>query len=132
MEQASHLRNEEIKEMYSRFGWKWAALASMAGRVISHGGILNEDFIRDLRLSRTKLESGCYSICDVMASLRSLEVRLFDQLLKIGEGEVHALLELIDKAMSGTLKEEDIDLSGLKAVLADCRIPSVCQEAAKI
>ncbi|MEM4298253.1 MAG: hypothetical protein QW815_07795 [Nitrososphaerota archaeon] len=123
------VEKEELKELYSRFGWKWVALASMAGRLISRGEELPEDVIKDLRLARTKLESGCYSVCDVMASLRSLEIKLFDRLLKIDEGEVQRLLELLGKAMSGTLREEDVNLSAIKTVLADCRIPSVCQEA---
>jgi len=55
-----------------------------------------------------------------------LENRLFQVLLNISEGEVHAMLELISKAMSGTLEEKDVDLSPLKVVLADTRIPSVC------
>jgi hypothetical protein len=55
-----------------------------------------------------------------------LENRLFQVLLNISEGEVHAMLELISKLMSGTLEEKDVDLSPLKVVLADTRIPSVC------
>jgi hypothetical protein len=36
------------------------------------------------------------------------------------------MLELIGKAMNGSLERRDIDLSPLKVVLADCTIPSVC------
>jgi hypothetical protein len=27
----------ELEDMYSRFGWKWVALAYMAGRVVAQG-----------------------------------------------------------------------------------------------
>ena len=116
----------ELEDMYFRFGWKWVALAYMAGRVLAQGKQLPSGFLQDLTLARTRLDSGCSSICDTTADLRDLENRLFVVLLHISEGEVHAMLELISKAMSGTLQQEDVDLSPLKVVLADTTIPSVC------
>jgi hypothetical protein len=116
----------EVENMYSRFGWKWVALAYMAGRVVAQGKQLPSGFLDELTLARTNLESGCGSVCDVTADLRDLENRLFEVLLHISEGEVHTMLELISKAMSGTLEQRDVDLSPLKVVLADCAIPSVC------
>jgi hypothetical protein len=116
----------ELEDMYFRFGWKWVALAYMAGRVLAQGKQLPSGFLQDLTLARTRLDSGCSSICDTTADLRDLENRLFLVLLHISEGEVHAMLELISKAMSGTLQQEDVDLSPLKVVLADTTIPSVC------
>ncbi len=116
----------ELEDMYFRFGWKWVALAYMAGRVLAQGKQLPSGFLQDLTLARTRLDSGCNSICDTTADLRDLENRLFLVLLHISEGEVHAMLELISKAMSGTLQQEDVDLSPLKVVLADTTIPSVC------
>ena len=112
--------------MYSRFGWKWVALAYMAGRVVAQGKQLPSGFLQDLTLARTNLDSGCSSICDITADLRDIENRLFQVLLHISEGEVHTMLELIGKAMDGTLEQRDMDLSPLKVVLADCTIPSVC------
>ena len=116
----------ELEDMYFRFGWKWVALAYMAGRVLAQGKQLPSGFLQDLTLARTRLDSGCSSICDTTADLRDLENRLFLVLLHFSEGEVHAMLELISKAMSGTLQQEDVDLSPLKVVLADTTIPSVC------
>jgi hypothetical protein len=116
----------EVEDMYRRFGWKWVALAYMAGRVVSQGKQLPSGFLDELTLARTNLESGCGSVCDITADLRDLENRLFEVLLHISEGEVHTMLELIGKAMSGTLEQRDVDLSPLKVVLADCTIPSVC------
>ena len=116
----------EVADMYYRFGWKWVALAYMAGRVAAQGKQLPSGFLQDLTLARTNLESGCSSVCDITADLRDLENRLFETLLHISEGEVHTMLELISKAMSGTLQQKDVDLSPLKVVLADTTIPSVC------
>ena len=116
----------EVKDMYSRFGWKWAALAYMAGRVLAQSEQLPSGFLDDLTLARTEMESGCSSVCDVGADLRDLENKHFPALLQVSEGEVHAMLELIGKAMNGSLEQRDIDLPPLKVVLADCAIPSVC------
>ena len=112
--------------MYSKFGWKWAVLACMAARVLGHGKSLPGDLLRDLRLARTRMESGCHSLCEVAADLRDLEIKLFQVLLHVSEGEVHAMLELVGKAMNGTIQERDIDVSPLKPVLVDCSIPRVC------
>jgi hypothetical protein len=116
----------EVADMYYRFGWKWVALAYMTGRVVSQGRQLPSGFLEDLTLARTNLESGCSSVCDITADLRDLENKLFEVLLHVSEGEVHAMLELISKAMSGTLQQKDVDLTPLKVVLADTTIPSVC------
>ena len=116
----------ELEEMYSRFGWKWAVLACMAARVIADGKQLPTGIVRDLTLARASIESGCHSLCEVAADLRDLEIRLFTLLLDVSEGGVHAMLELIGKAMNGTIQEQDIDLSPLRPVLVDCAIPRIC------
>lgn len=121
----SHDRRE-LEEMYSRFGWKWAVLAYMAARVIGHGRQLPVDIVHDLALTRASMESGCRSLCDIAADLRDLEIKLFPVLLHVSEGEVHAMLELIGKAMNGTIREKDIDLSPLRPVLVDCNVPRIC------
>jgi hypothetical protein len=116
----------ELEQMYSRFGWKWAVLAYMAARVLERGKYLPKDVIQHLTTARTKMESGCHSMCDIAADLRNLEIRLFPAVLHVSQGEVHAMLELVGKAMNGTIQEKDIDLSPLKPVLADCTIPKAC------
>lgn len=120
-----------MKEMYSRLGWKWAVLASMSGRAMTLGKQLPPDFVQELSLTRAELESGCISVCDVTSDLRNLEVKLFDILLGLGEGEAHTMLELISKAMSGSMQEDDIDVPPIKVVLSDCAIPSVCGSRGK-
>jgi hypothetical protein len=116
----------ELRDMYSRFGWKWVVLAYTAGRMVVQGKQLSSGFIQDLTLARTKMESGCYSICDIGADLRELENKLFSTVLQVSESEVRAMHELLGKAMGGTLEEKDVDLSPFKVVLADCSIPRVC------
>lgn len=116
----------ELEGMYSRFGWKWAVLAYMGARVVQHGRQLPVDIVSDLALARASIESGCHSLCDIASDLRDLEIKLFPVPLHVSEGEVHAMLELIGKAMNGTIQEKDIDLSPLRPALVDCTVPRVC------
>ena len=116
----------QMEEMYSRFGWKWAVLAYMAGRVVANRRQLPVGIVDDLRMTRARIESGCESLCDIAADLRSLEIKLFPVLLNVSEGEVHTMLELLGKAMNGSIENRDMDLSPLKPVLADVSIPKVC------
>jgi len=101
-------------------------LAHAAARVLERGKQLPGDFLRDLRSARIRMESGCHSLCDIAADLRSLEITLFPAVLRLSEREVHVMLELIGKAMNGTIQEKDVDLSPLKPVLVDCTIPRIC------
>jgi len=117
---------DELYDMYSRFGWKWAVLAYMAARVLTRGKQLPDDVVQQLTIARAKMESGCHTLCDIAADLRNLEIKLFPAVLHVSQGEVRAMLELIGKAMSGTIQENDIDLSPLQPVLVDCTIPRVC------
>jgi|YelNatPaOPRAMG01_1025707.scaffolds.fasta_scaffold04771_12 hypothetical protein len=113
--------------MYYRFCWKWAALAHMAARVLAHGYSLAKGFVNDLRLAKVELENGSYTLCNIASDLRDL-VKLFQTLLTIGEGGVQVLLDLVGKAMAGRLQERDMDLSGVKPVLLDTSLFSVCHE----
>jgi hypothetical protein len=126
VEQGRLTDRAQLEEMYSRFGWKWAVLAFMAARVVGHGRQLPVALADDLRITRARIESGCESLCDIAADLRGLEINLFQIPLNVSEGEVHTMLELLGKAMNGSLQEGDIDLSPLRPVLADVSTPKVC------
>lgn len=115
----------QIEEMYSRFGWKWTVLAYMAGRVLENGKQLPSDVVQGLRTTRVMMEGG-QNLCDMAADLRDLEIKLFPVLLSVSEGEVHTMLELMGKAMSGSLEEKDLDLSPLRPLLPDPSIPKIC------
>lgn len=116
----------QVEEMYSRFGWRWAVLAYMAGRVVLQGRSLSSSIVDDLRTTRARIESGCESLCDIDVDLRGLEIKLFPILLNVSQGEVHTMLELLSKAMNGSIQERDIDLSPLRPVLANVSIPKIC------
>ncbi|MFW9855114.1 MAG: hypothetical protein ACFFFG_08630 [Candidatus Thorarchaeota archaeon] len=120
---------EEIREMISRFGWKWAVLASTMGTLYQRGELPSNNLVQKLRLSRNKLESGCYSLCETACDLRDIEIEMFPLLTKLGPQETDGFLELNSKAVSGTITTEDLDLTGLQPIASDCMsLPCVCQK----
>jgi hypothetical protein len=124
---SSELRDKsELEKKYSMFAWKWAVSAHVAARVVDHGRQLPGHALHHLISARRKMESGHHTLCDVAADLRILEIELFPLLLRVGEAEVNKVLELIRKAMNGTIPESDIDFSRLKPFLPDCTIPKPC------
>ena len=117
----------ELTEMLSRFGWKWAVLASTANRIINDGYNDSQDLISRLRNSKVLIESGCYSACDVASDLREIEKDIFNILLEQEVPQTDQFLDLIGKAINGTIRKGDVDFSGTKTVLADClTLPCVC------
>lgn len=119
----------DLEEMLSRFGWKWAVLASTAGKIYRQGEPVSTDLINQIRMTRTQIESGCYSICDLANELRKIEQPLFAKLLKFGPQETDNFLELLSKAIGGKISKEDLDISGAAPILQDClTLPCVCRE----
>ncbi|MHA2245838.1 MAG: hypothetical protein ACXADY_12810 [Candidatus Hodarchaeales archaeon] len=119
----------DLEDMLSRFGWKWAVLASTMGKVYQKGEPVSTDLVNQIRMTRTQIESGCYSVCDIANELRKIEASLFSNLMKFGPQETDNFLELLSKAIGGKIREEDIDISGAEPILPDClTLPCVCQE----
>ena len=118
----------ELEEMLSRFGWKWAVLASTAGGIHQRGEKISKELLNQVRMSKTQIESGCYSVCDIAVTLREIEKELFSLLIKLDPKETDNFLELISKAISGKISEKDLNLTGAKPILPDCAIPCVCRE----
>lgn len=118
---------KEISHSLSKFGWKWAVLASTANTIYKKGGHVPTDLLSKIRVSRTQIESGCYSVCDVTNELQDIERDLFQELVNSHYHDPNNFLDLIGKAMNGTISENDVDFSGPDPVLADClSLPGVC------
>ncbi|MFX0087492.1 MAG: hypothetical protein ACFFAU_17715 [Candidatus Hodarchaeota archaeon] len=120
---------DELEAMLSNFGWKWAVLASTAGDLYGKNGLSSTNVINQLRMTRTQIESGCYSVCDIANELRKIEIELFSHLIKYGTETTDQFLELLAKALSGKLTSNDIDITAATPILPDClTLPCVCRE----
>jgi len=84
---------------------------------------------KQIRLARTQIESGCYSVCDVAAILRNIEIYLFSLLIQVDPQETDNFLNLISKAINGKISKQDLDIPAVEPLLPDCiTLPCVCQE----
>jgi hypothetical protein len=118
----------ETEDVLSRLGWRWAVLCHTIGQINKKREKIPSDILHQIRNSRTKLESGCYSVCDLETELRGIESVLMTKLQKFGPIETDNFLELIYRAMSGSLSVKDLNLSGIHPTLSDCLdLPCVCK-----
>lgn len=117
----------EISQSLTKFGWKWAVLASTVNTIYKKGGDVPTDLLSKIRVSRTQIESGCYSVCDISSELQNIERELFQELVNSESHDPNNFLDLIGKAMNGTIKEKEVDFSGPDPILADClSLPCIC------
>jgi hypothetical protein len=119
--------DDDLTDLLSKMGWKWAVMASTINKIYQSGETVSPNLITKIRTSKTLVESGCYSVCDVNTELMDIEKELFDYLVNTDHKETTKFQDLIAKAMGGTLKEEEINLKGPNVYLADClSLPCVC------
>ncbi len=81
----------EVSQSLSRFGWKWAVLASTINALCKEGGYVPNDLLSKIRISRTQIESGCYSVCDVSNELQNIEKDLFQELIDSGSHQLKSI-----------------------------------------
>ncbi len=121
-------KKAEIADLLSKYGWKWAVMASTVGNIYSMGGSISNGVLNKLKITKTKLESGCYSPCETACDLQEIEKELFPELTKLGPYETDKFLELSSKALNGELTERELDLTGAQPILSDCvTLPCVCR-----
>ncbi|MHA2250523.1 MAG: hypothetical protein ACXAD7_09175 [Candidatus Kariarchaeaceae archaeon] len=120
---------EEISQMLSKLGWKWAVMASTVCKIENPEENVPKNLISQIQTSRTQIESGCYSVCDITTSLREIEKELFSVLVDYNPKETNNLLDLTSKAMNGTITKEDVNLDGAEPAFSEClSLPCVCGE----
>ncbi|MHA2365727.1 MAG: hypothetical protein ACXAC7_17345 [Candidatus Hodarchaeales archaeon] len=117
----------ETSEMLSRLGWKWAVLAFTIGKIYNEGEYIPTKLLNKIKIGRTKIESGCYSSCEIACDLSEIEAQMMPILSKFGINESDKFLSLISKALNGSITENELDLSSVQPVLLDClTLPCVC------
>ncbi|MHA2033227.1 MAG: hypothetical protein ACW99Q_27980, partial [Candidatus Kariarchaeaceae archaeon] len=79
--QGGDCNEDDITELLSKMGWKWAVMASTVNKIYKSGNSVSGDLISKIRTSKTVVESGCYSVCDVNSELIEIEKELFSYLV---------------------------------------------------
>ena len=108
-------------EMLKRYGAKWAVLAAMTAHMTKKGIEVPRDVFQALKTARSKIESGCFSTCEVSCDLAQAEGPLFSQGYLLDEQDFQQWSDLLAEAMQGKLDYERImDIPALDPVKNEC------------
>jgi hypothetical protein len=121
-------------EMLKRFGMKWAVLAALVTDLGKRGVRLPPDTNEQLKLTRMKIMSGCFSPCDVGCAFGKLEGQLISLGSALGEDYLRPWFALLGQAMEGRIDPSRIsDIPALEPVANDCKLLACrCGEAATL
>jgi hypothetical protein len=108
-------------EMLRRYGARWAVLAAMTADMAQRGLDLPRGVFENLKSARSKIQSGCFSTCEVGCDLSQVEGPLFSQGCLIDQQDFQQWSDLLAEAMQGKLDYQRImDIPALAPVKNDC------------
>jgi hypothetical protein len=108
-------------EILRRYGAKWAVLAAMTAHMGRKRIELPGDVFEGLKTARGKIESGCFSPCEVGCDLAQVEGPLFSQAYLLDQQDFQAWSDLLAEAMQGKLDYQRImDVPALAPVKNEC------------
>jgi hypothetical protein len=104
-----------------KYGAKWAVLAAMASRMTQEGIQMPPAVYESLRAARSKMLSGCFSVCDVGCDLAQVEGQLFSYCDRLELDAFQEWCDLLAAAMQGKLDYQAIcGIAALDPIRADC------------
>ena len=95
-------------EMLKRYGAKWAVLTAMTMDMARKGIAVPHGVFEGLKTARGKIESGCFSTCEVGCDLAQVEAPLFSQCHLLEQQEFQQWSDLLAEAMQGKLDYQRI------------------------
>jgi hypothetical protein len=108
-------------EILKRYGAKWAVLAAMTSHISRKGISVAPRVFEVLRTARSKIESGCFSTCEVGCELSEAEGQIFSQCDLLEQQDFQKWSDLLAEAMQGKLDYQRIlGIPALAAVKNDC------------
>ena len=99
-------------EMLKRFGAKWAVLAAMTADMTRKGIVLPPVVFEVLKTARGKIESGCFSTCEVGCDLSQAEGPIFSECHHLEPQQFQEWSDLIGEAIFSTPTSSRISRSG--------------------
>jgi hypothetical protein len=115
-------KNDFDFEMLRRYGAKWAVLAAMTANMAKKGIAVPPDVFEALKTARGKIESGCFSPCEVGCDLSLVEGPLFSQGYLLDQADFQQWSDLLGEAMQGKLDYQRImGIPAFDPVKNECR-----------
>lgn len=109
-------------EWLKKFGVKWAVLTALGRDLAKRGVRVPADVNDDLKLTRMKIMSGCFSPCEVGCALGKVEGQLVAVGSSLGQDYLRPWFDLLGQAMEGRIHPGRLsDIPGLQPVATDCK-----------
>lgn len=109
-------------EVLKRYGAKWAVLAAMAADMMKKGIPMPPSTLDSLQNARNKIESGCFSVCEVDCTLSQVEAPLFAQADQLDPKDFEQWSNYLGEAMQGKLDYERIvGIPSFEPIRNDCK-----------
>jgi hypothetical protein len=109
-------------EVLRRYGAKWAVLTAMTADMTKKGIEVPRDVFEALKTVRGKIESGCFSPCEVGCDLAVAEGPLFSQGYLLDQNDFQQWSDLLGEAMQGKLDYQAMmGIPAFDPVKNDCR-----------
>jgi hypothetical protein len=109
-------------ELLKKYGMRWAVLTALALALDKQGLPLPAEVNDELRTTRMRILSGCFSPCEVGCALGKVEGHLVAVGAALGEDYLRPWFTLLGQAMQGLLDPSRIaDIPALDPVASDCR-----------
>ena len=121
-------------EWLKKFGMKWAVLAALVIDLGKRGVRIPTDVNEQLKLTRMKIMSGCFSPCEVGCSFGKLEGQLVAIGSSLGEDYLRPWFDLLGQSMEGRIDPRRIsDIPALEPIVNDCKwLACRCGETATL
>jgi hypothetical protein len=117
-------------ETLKKYGMKWAVLLSLSYD-LSHKNIdISPKIIRELRIARVMLESGCFSTCDISCTLDKIDRELLKGATSLGRQYFDNWVNLLGRAIREELTPQDVKgLPFIRPVIHNCSfLQCLCEQ----
>jgi hypothetical protein len=109
-------------EMLRRYSAKWAVLTAMTAAMNRQGIALPPVVFEALKTARSKIQSGCFSVCEVGCELSLAEGPVFSECHHLDQQQFQEWSNLLGDAMQGQLDyQRMLGIPAFAPVRNDCR-----------
>jgi hypothetical protein len=124
---AQDQRAENDKRVLEQYACRWAVLAAWHDDLQKRSIILKPEVPEKIDLARTKIATGCFSVCEVGCDLGKIEALLTSADASSQNNTAENWIELLAKAMddpSGV--ERVLCVPAVKFQYVNCKLPCSC------
>ena len=121
-------------DLLKKYGMKWVVLAAWVIDLGRRGVRVPSDVNEELKVSRMKIMSGCFSPCEIACAFGKLEGQLIALGASLGEDYLRPWSDLLGQAMEGRIDPGRVsEIPALEPIANDCKwLACRCGETATL